>query len=170
MPEPIRSILLVCTGNTCRSPMAEALLTKRVRAAGLGVIVQSGGVSAAEGCQATQDAAAVVREYGADLTAFRSQPATEALVEGADLILSMTGTQLDVLILQYPSAEPKAYTLLSYAAALRGETLEADEADIADPLGGGIEAYRARAAQIDDALAAVIEELLRTGEGADAAL
>jgi len=154
MPEPIRSVLLVCTGNTCRSPMCEALLTKRLAEEGVDCVVESAGLGAAEGVPATREAADAVRESGADLSAFRSQPLTAELVETADVILTMTTGQLDFLRLRHPAAAPKARTLLEYA---HGQ--DAVNQDIEDPLDQGAEAYCAAAQRMRLAVEIILNKL-----------
>jgi tRNA threonylcarbamoyl adenosine modification protein (Sua5/YciO/YrdC/YwlC family) len=151
-----RTILLVCTGNTCRSPIAAGLVRQALarklncRVAELtrhGVEVVSAGLAAAEGLRATPEAAAAARELGADITRHRSQRLTAELIQGADMVWCMTGFHVE---------EARR---LSPESARRIERLSPQE-DIPDPVGGGMEAYRAAAAAIETAL----ELRLRRGE------
>jgi protein-tyrosine phosphatase len=132
------NILLVCTGNTCRSPMAQAL-TERVIAeklgvgpdelAGAGVVVRSAGVAAGEGSPASPEAIAVLGEDGIDLSDHQSQAVSDRLIEEADVIYTMTGRHREVLVNRWPRADDKTLPLNP-------------DGDIHDPIGGDEREYR----------------------------
>lgn len=142
-------VLVVCTGNTCRSPMAEVLLRKRIadrlgcepdEVDERGVIVVSAGISAMTGGRPTSEAVEVMAQRGLDLSGHESQPVTERLVRQADLILAMTRSHRDAIAAQWP------------AAANRTQVLCRNGADVADPIGGSRELYDRCADQIDEQL------------------
>jgi tRNA threonylcarbamoyl adenosine modification protein (Sua5/YciO/YrdC/YwlC family) len=149
-------LLLVCTGNTCRSPMAEVMARKMIaermgvtpdKLEDKGVIVMSAGLSAMLGGRPTAEAVAVMEEMGMDLSAHESQPLTSQLVRHADLILTMTRSHRDAILSQFPDA------------ALRTTLLSRDQMDVADPIGGPVEFYRRSAEQIKNELEARVREL-----------
>jgi protein-tyrosine-phosphatase len=144
------TVVLVCTGNTCRSPMAEGLLKKRF-ADQLGVSVEqladahvsivSAGVAAFPGNMASQESVEVMEERGIDIGQHESQPLTERLVRYADIILTMTRGHLEAVVSQWPDAANRTFLL------------SGSRADVSDPIGGPIEVYRDCAKQIDQYLA-----------------
>jgi protein-tyrosine-phosphatase len=149
-------VLFVCTGNTCRSPMAELLcrdlVAKRLHC-GIdeledhGVMVMSAGLAAMLGGRASIEAVQVLTEMGLDLNNHETQPLTEPLVRHADVIYTMTRSHREAIVSQWPSA------------AERTHLLAADGSDICDPIGSSAERYRCCANQIRSALNVRLEQL-----------
>ena len=141
------SIIFVCTGNTCRSPMAAAIAASIFKNEGLEISVLSAGVSAADGHPASENAALAMQEMGLELAAHKSQPALPEILEAAALVLTMTQGHLRYV----KSAAPKAnaFELGAYVGS---------PADVCDPFGGSLEVYRTCAAQIKELLHAGLEK------------
>jgi tRNA threonylcarbamoyl adenosine modification protein (Sua5/YciO/YrdC/YwlC family) len=149
-------VVLVCTGNTCRSPMAEILLKKRLadrlgcqisELDDRGVVVMSAGISASPGCRSAAEAAQTMQERGLDLTQHESQPLSERIVRFADVVITMTRGHREAILEAWPEAEPRVH-LISQG---RG--------DVADPIGGPLDLYRRCAEQLDGYLQTWADEL-----------
>lgn len=138
-------ILFVCTGNTCRSPMAAALMRRRLDRAGReDIIVDSAGL-AADGGPVTQEAAAVMREIGLDIAGRRSQPLTLGLCQESDIIAVMTPAHAAALTAY--GAVPEKVRLLG-----RG---------IPDPFGGGRDLYRRTRDALEQAVDILAQEIVK---------
>ena len=111
----MKRILLVCTGNTCRSPMAEALFRRLAAERGVGVEVKSAGVAALGGQPMSSHAADVLRSRGVEPGGFRSTEIDRRLTQWADLILTMTSHHKRQLLEMFPEAVEKTYALKEFA-------------------------------------------------------
>ena len=107
----IKSILIVCTGNICRSPMAEGVLKYKLNQAGLAHIqVNSAGTSGWDNQTPTSEAVQACSEIGIDISKLRSTPISEQIIQSADLILTMEKYHINEIIKLYNAAE-KLYLL-----------------------------------------------------------
>ena len=132
-------ILFVCTGNTCRSPLAEALARQALDRRGWRhVQVRSAGVAALPGGPASEGSLRVAARHGLDLAAHRSSPVSQELVHWADLILTMSLRHMTT-VKGLPGAEEKVSLLTNFAEGRDREG--ADGAGVADPFGGGDDLY-----------------------------
>jgi tRNA threonylcarbamoyl adenosine modification protein (Sua5/YciO/YrdC/YwlC family) len=149
-------LLFVCTGNTCRSPMAEIICRDYIanklkckidELEDRGVLVMSAGIAAMMGGRATREAMQTMEQMKLDLTYHETQPLTESLVRHADLIYTMTQSHREAILAQWPSASNRV------------RLLSQDNSDICDPIGGPLERYKQCAAQIRREISAQIDKL-----------
>jgi protein-tyrosine phosphatase len=179
----VLSVLFVCTGNICRSPVAEALLQSRAGELGLPISVRSAGSWAHRGNPATSNAIRAARELGVEIEGHRARPLDDHLIRDADLVLALAREHRDEILYLVSEAAPKTFTLKELAALLeallpspvhadRGTAVtriaEADrlrasasgplirDPDVRDPIGSALFAYRDVAWDIQTAIDSVL--------------
>lgn len=149
-------ILLVCTGNTCRSSMAAGLLGDLLRQQGrTDIEVASAGTAALAGDPAAAHAVTVLGERGIDLRDHRSRRLTSYDIDTVDLILTMTEGHKRTVLELAPEAAGRVFTVKEAAALARGDAPGAD-LDVPDPVGGPLDLYRETA----DELATLLEDIV----------
>ena len=142
-----RVLLFVCTGNICRSPMAEYLM-RRWLGPDAEWHVESAGVSAADGLPASEEAIQVLRELGIALDPHRSRRLTPDLVDPASAIVVMTASHRSAIEASFPQARGKVFLLRSFGAS-------GVDQDIEDPIGASVDTYR----RVRDEINAVLPDL-----------
>lgn len=148
------TIIFVCTGNTCRSPLAEALARRMAEERGItGVTFTSAGIGALEGAPASDAAILIGIERGVDLSRHRARSLTSVLhhTAGDTLILTLSRSHLPAVRTMTP--ETPVYLLDDYAS--RGE----HQRSVSDPYGGGLEDYRAAADDIEAMLPGALDRI-----------
>ncbi|HEU5262700.1 MAG TPA: low molecular weight protein arginine phosphatase [Gemmatimonadales bacterium] len=150
----VKKILLVCTGNICRSPLAAALLDRALQGRGAADIdVASAGTGAWDGAPVSEGAYLVGLERGLDLSGHRARLLTRELVDGSHLILTMARhhrARVDEL-----GGEGRVFVLGEYAGR------EGDEVEVSDPFGGDLEVYRDTCAELEALIEAAVERIVK---------
>ena len=187
------SVLFVCTGNICRSPVAEALLQTRARELGLPISVRSAGSWAQRGNPATSNAILAAREMGLEIEGHQARPLADHLIREADLVLGLAREHRDEILFLVSEAASKTFMLKELAALLEAlpptpvhadrdaamaRIAEADrlrsgtgapglgDPDVRDPIGSALFAYRDVAWDIQTAIDSVLTGLFGDRRGA----
>ncbi|MTI83582.1 MAG: low molecular weight protein arginine phosphatase [Firmicutes bacterium] len=149
-----KKVIFVCTGNTCRSSMAQALaenILQQMDTSELEIEIASAGTTALPGMPAAENAIKVLSSMGIDLKGHSASLLTPEDVQSADLILTMTGMHRRQVRSMVPGCENKIFTLAEYARV---------GADVPDPIGGPEETYRACAREMQTMVKQALQEFL----------
>ena len=149
----MKKIMFICTGNICRSAMAEGLMRKLVNDNNKNVVVYSCGIYAEDGDMATYNAIEAIKEYGVDLREHRATNIRNSQIEDMDIILCATESHKNIVVNAYPNLKEKVFTIKEYAE------LDDRDIDIPDPWGYDLETYRFCASTINRCLEKIINKL-----------
>jgi len=143
-----RSVVFVCTGNTCRSPMAEHLYLRLSREAGLPRTAASAGVAAAGGAPLSRGAAAALTARGISSAPHQARRVDKSMLDSADAVYVMERSHRDSLISLFPESAAKIVVLREDAGLL--------PSDVEDPVGTDAAEYQACASSIEEALKIIV--------------
>ncbi|MFH1939446.1 MAG: low molecular weight protein arginine phosphatase [bacterium] len=160
-----KTILFICTGNTCRSAMAEAIFKKMLRERkedNRRFNIISAGISALPGMSPTPEAIKVMTEQGIDISRHVATQVEEDLVKKADLILVMSDTHKDYIKTKFTFAQDKIYLLKEFAQIGEFKSIQKTDEnyEVVDPLGRPIEFYRIVARQLKENLEKILDKIL----------
>ncbi|MDD2446411.1 MAG: low molecular weight protein arginine phosphatase [Tissierellia bacterium] len=147
------NILVVCTGNTCRSPMAEGILKDLGAKNNLDIKVKSVGIMAFDGDNASNNAVIVLKNISINIEGHRASLVRKDLVDEADIILTMTNSHKNNLIRKFPNARIKTFLYNEYAYG--------KYTDISDPFGGNLNTYKIARDEIYKASQAIVKKLVK---------
>lgn len=152
-------IMFICTGNTCRSAMADGLAKKVIKDKNLNIEVYSAGIFAMAGEHASYNSVAIMKEYDVDIALHKATSIEESNIENMDLILCATKTHKAELIARYNNLKEKIFTMKEYAGLDNNGT----DMDIKDPWGYSIDTFRICAAEISLCIDKIIERIIKEG-------
>lgn len=153
----IRSVLFICTGNSCRSVMAEGFLGQRlIGFKKAGIEVHSAGVRALGGMSPTEETVEVMREEGVDVSAIRSKNVTVDMIKSSDLILVMEPLHRQEIINVVPDAAKKTYLLKEYGNSSK---IDSGNISVQDPIGKPAAYYRACRDEIKKEIERIVRDL-----------
>lgn len=156
------NILFVCTGNTCRSSMAEGIFKEMLKKNNQKHIkVSSAGISATEGQPANLKAIKVLEEKGIDISLHRSKQINDDMIKRSDLILTMTDIHKKIIKKYFPNSINKIFTLKEYAYKINDEKMDRNNSDIADPYGMDYIVYEQSMMEIDAEIEKIARKLIQ---------
>ena len=155
----MKKIMFICTGNVCRSAMAEGYMRKKIKDENLDLEACSSGLYAQDGAEATYLAKVAMKEYDVDITAHRATSIYNAKVRDMDILLCATVSHKRILYQMYPELAEKIFTIKEFAY---GENIK--DKDINDPWGYDITVYKHCAKELVDSINMIVNKLKNDNE------
>ncbi|MEM9283714.1 MAG: low molecular weight protein arginine phosphatase [Verrucomicrobiota bacterium] len=155
--EENQKVLFVCTGNVCRSPMAEGLLRAMVEGSGKSIQVHSAGLGAMDGSPPSSHSVEAMAEDGVDISSQRSQMLTPETVEESTHIFGLGSGHAEAIRAYFPESREKTFVLREFIAE------EGFDLEVPDPIGGDLDDYRATRNLIKEAMPSIFSFLV-TGD------
>ncbi|MDH4410249.1 MAG: low molecular weight protein arginine phosphatase [Verrucomicrobiales bacterium] len=151
-------VLFVCTGNVCRSPMAEGFLRHMAKEAGVEIEVGSAGLGAMEDLAPSRNSVTAMREDGIDISKQRSRMLTPEMVEDYTHIFGLGSGHVETIHGYFPEAQEKTFVLREFVA-------DGLDIEVPDPIGGDLDEYRLTRNLIKEAMPSILRFVL-TGDPA----
>ncbi|HHT25587.1 MAG TPA: low molecular weight protein arginine phosphatase [Clostridiaceae bacterium] len=145
-----KHILFVCTGNTCRSPMAAAIFNSYAEKENMNWFAISAGLATESGLPVTPEAKEALAAVGINVEDHRSRQLDEKMIKDARIVLTMTATQRELLHIYYPDKAEKIFTICEYIGS---------DQDIKDPYGGSLEVYQETAERLISIMPCILKNL-----------
>lgn len=155
------NILFVCTGNTCRSSMAEGIFKELLKNIDENIHVSSAGISVYEGERANEKAIESLSKKNIDISSHKARQLTKEIIDESDLILTMTTNHKEIINYSVPEAKQKVYTLKEYAHLISDEKINGNNLDVADPYGMDYNVYELSMYEIEVELKKIINNIIK---------
>lgn len=152
----MKNVLFVCTGNSCRSVMAEGLFKKAVQGREHEFVVGSAGIAAADGFPSTPETIRAMKEEGVDVASHKARRLTRTIAEKADEIFVMEKMHQDMIVDVWPDLAPKVHLLTEYSPQDKGKEVLID---VPDPIRMSDQFYRNVRKMIEDCIANIAKSV-----------
>ncbi|UCE66157.1 MAG: low molecular weight protein arginine phosphatase [Candidatus Zixiibacteriota bacterium] len=141
-------VLFVCTGNTCRSPLAEGILKNLLKSKGIEHIqVSSAGTAGLDDLPASENAVLAAKVWDVDISEHRSRPINSRIIESSDLILAMSPEHVNYILKLSPAAKNRTYLIKGYPTPF-----SPSQEGVRDPIGGPLDFYNQTYLELDEIL------------------
>jgi protein-tyrosine-phosphatase len=157
---PDFKILIICTGNTCRSPMAEGILKSILKERGIeNIHVSSAGIGAMNGMMATPHAIEAAKNWNVDISNHQARQLSRDLIDKSDLILAMASEHVETVLKKAPDAGKKTFMLKAFPTPY-----SSSQERIQDPIGGILDDYNQTFLELDEILRRIVNRIIELSD------